>query len=293
MRVTDQMRMASMQKSQTSATERLYKASQQASSGLRVAKPSDDPAAFARIASHDGTISHLGGRQQALDRSQGDLAVAESALASGSDILAQARELVTQLADGTIDPATRAMSAKQVTELRQALVGIANTRGSSGYVFAGTLTDTAPIAANGAFQGNDNPINVETGDGVQTRSNASGAKAFTVAGGRDILQDLTDFATALTNNDVPGLQAMIKKLDDGHAQIVAARGDLGISLDRVRTASTVTAALSVAVKETRAPDAELDPTAAYSELSSANDAYNRGLEVARRVLATFSVDKMP
>ncbi len=293
MRVTDQMKMASLRDAQSAANERLYGASQRASSGIRVSRPADDPAAFARIASKDGTISKLGGRQQALDRSQGDLSVAESALASGVDILSQARDLAVQLSDGTLDPAQRAAAAKQVTELRQALVGVANTRGSSGYVFSGTKTDTPAIDSAGAFQGNDSAIQVETADGVNTRANASGAKAFTAAGGRDVLQDLADFATALTNNDVPGLQAMVQKLSDGQKQITAARADAGIQLDRVRTASSVTSTLATAVKEARAGDAELDPTTAYTELAAANDAYNRGLAVARQVLATFSVDKMP
>lgn len=293
MRVTDQMKMASLRQAQSSASERMFNASQRASSGQRVSRPADDPAAFARIASHDGTIGKLGGRQQALGRSEGDMSVAESALASGVDIMAQARDLAVQLADGTLDPAQRALAAKQVTELRQALVGVANTRGSSGYIFSGTKTDTPAIAANGTFQGNDNPINVEIADGVQVRANASGAKAFTAAGGRDLLQDLADFATALTANDVPGLQAMIQKLGDGQKQLIGARSDAGVELDRIRTAGSVASTLQAAVKEARAPDAELDPTTAYTDLAAANDAYNRSLEVARRVLATFSVDKMP
>jgi flagellar hook-associated protein 3 FlgL len=293
MRVTDQMKMASLRESQSSATERLYNASQRASSGLKVSRPADDPAAFARIASKNGTLAKLTGRQQGLDRTQGDLSVAESALANGADIMAQARELAVELSDGSVDPATRAAAAKQVTELRQALVGIANTRGASGYVFSGTATDTPAIAANGAFQGNDNAIQVELADGVLVRGNPSGAKAFTAAGGRDVLQDLSDFATALSANDVTGLQAMVQKLSDGQKQVTAARADAGVELDRIRTASTVTSTLASAVKETKASDEEMDPTTAYTDLAAANDAYNRSLEVARRILATFSVDKMP
>lgn len=292
MRVTDSMRMSALLDSQASSTETLFKATQQASSGLKVQAPADDPAAFARIASHDGVIARLGSREQALTRSQGDLSIAESTLASATDLMAQAKELAVELADGTVNASQRADAANQVTAMRQTLAGLANTRGATGYVFAGTNTNTAPIAANGTFTGNDNAINTETADGIQMRTNASGAKAFTAAGGRDLMQDLSDFATALTNNDIPGIQGMIQKLTDGQNQVISARGETGIALDRITTASSITSTVTTAVKASRAPDSDVDATSAYSNLSAANDAYSRAIAVTQSMLQTFSAEKM-
>ena len=292
MRVTDSMRYASLQQSQTAASNRLYKAGQQASSGLRVNSPSDDPGAYARITAKDGTIAKLDSRKRSLDRTQGDASIAESALASGSDIMSRAKELAVQMADGSLSASERTIAAKEVTELRQALVAVANTRGSSGYVFGGTKTGAPPIDSTGAFVGNDGSIEVEIGDGVRIRGNASGASAFTASGGRDVLADLDNLATALTTNNVAAVQGSIDDLNQGFQQIVHARTDIGLSMDRMRTASTVTDNVTAAVKQARAPEAELDATTAYTNLAEANSAYERSIAVTQKLLAAFSADKL-
>lgn len=291
MRVTDSMRYAALGRSNAAASERVLNASKQASTGLRVNGPADDPGAFARISAKDGTISRLDGRKRSLDRSLGDAQVAESALASGSDIMARAKELAVQMSDGSLNASQRAVAASEVTQLRQALVAVANTRGSSGYVFGGTKSNAAPIDASGNFVGNDGSIDVEIGDGVRIRGNASGANAFTAAGGRDVLADLDGLANALTTNNLSAVQGSIDNLGKGFDQIVHARTDIGISLDRIHTASSVTDSMATAVRQAKAPDAEIDATTAYTNLAEANSAYERSIAITQKMLSTFSAEK--
>ncbi len=292
MRVTETMKLSGLMANNAESASRLHDASARASSGKRVRGPADDPGAFAQIARYEGAIATYESRKVAVDRAADDLAFAEGALASAADLMARARELAVQMADGAVAPADRAIAAKEVTQIRQQLVGIANSRSGEGYVFGGSRVDVPPFDAAGAFVGNDVAIPVEVAEGVRVRQNASGAQAFTAAGGRDILQDLDAFVTALSTNDVAGVSAMVGHMASGHGQITAARSEVGLTLDRLRMASTAAHAGRDAILRARAGVEELDATEAYLGLTRAQQAYERSLEVTRKLLSIASPDQL-
>jgi flagellar hook-associated protein 3 FlgL len=179
-----------------------------------------------------------------------------------------------------------------VTQLRQSLVGLANTQIGDVFVFGGTATQTPPFSTTGVFLANDNPIELEVADGMRVRANSSGAQAFTIAGGRDVFADLDALATSLAANDVVGVQTAIGNIDDGHAQVTKTRADAGVTIDRMRTASTVTSSAEVALRELRAGEEEADAIQAFADLAKAQAAYERALEVTKRMLSTFQADKL-
>jgi flagellar hook-associated protein 3 FlgL len=288
MRVPDSLFTANLARAQARASATLYKASSVASSGLRVSAPADDPHAFARIASLKSGESRLDARANGLSRSETALTLGESTLAQASDVVSLARQLAVQMADGGVNAADRAAAAKQVTQLRQALVGLANTNGPDGYVFGGTKTDTPPFDATGAFVGNDNAVSVEIADGMNLRTNPSGARAFTAAGGRDILQDLQDFETALSTNDTTVIQSMTSALDAGHAQLVGARGEVGITLNRVQAAADVAREVKLQTQKARSTESEADALTAYANLSEAQQAFQRSIEISQQLLQTLA-----
>ena len=292
MRVTLGMRDAAARAAATDSSERLLTAGNRASTGKRVAAPKDDPGAYARIATQSGGLGVLGARSRAIARAEGELTAAEGALASAADLLKRAREIAVQMADGSISATDRVVAANEVTQLRQSLVGLANTQVGDVYVFGGTATQTPPFSATGVFLANDNPIELEVADGMRVRANSSGAQAFTIAGGRDVFADLDAFATALAANDVVGVQTAIGNIDDGNAQVTKTRADAGVTVDRMRTASTVTSSAEVALRELRAGEEESDAIQAFADLAKAQAAYERALEVTKRMLSTFQVDKL-
>lgn len=292
MRVTDSMRDAATRQATGAASERLLSATKKASSGMRVGAPKDDPGAFARIAAKDGGIGVLAARQKALGRADGDLTAAEGALASAADLMARVREIATQMADGSFSAEQRQAAAKEVTQLRQTLVGLANTRGPGGFLFGGTSTGTQPFDAAGTFSGNDAAIEVEVADGMLVRANASGAQAFTAAGGRDLFADLTALATALATDDVAGVQAGLGNVEAGHRQLTRARADAGLTMDRVRSAQAIADSAETTLKQLRAGEGEADALETFTELADAQSAYDRALEVTKRLLSTFQIDKI-
>ena len=77
--------------------------------------------------------------------------------------------LAVQGANESLSPSDRNAIALQVKGLRDQLISLANTKGDTGYLFAGTKTDTQPFdPTTGAFLGNDGATKVAITDGVVT-----------------------------------------------------------------------------------------------------------------------------
>ena len=293
MRISDSMRHENVRRAQQRASQQVMTATEEATSGYRVRSPKDDPGSFASTVAHDGVLARLDMRRKTLDGTFSDLTIAESALGDASALMSRARELALFMADGSVSASDRTLGAKEVAQVRQALVALANTSGAKGHVFGGTSVDTPPFTPAGAFVGNDAAIPVETGDNVFVRSNGSGALAFTAAGGRDIFQDLLDLENALATDNLAGIQAATGFMDQAHAQIVRSRSELGITMDRVRMGKSMAETTAVARQAARRQESEVDITEAYSRLVSASQGYERALEMTRRTLQSIDIRDFP
>ncbi|MBL8743837.1 MAG: hypothetical protein JNK04_22165, partial [Myxococcales bacterium] len=111
-------------------------------------------------------------------------------------------------------------------------------------------------------------------------------------GGRDILSDAAALSTALATDNVAGIQSSIDAMGEGHKQLVRARGETGLQLDRMKIAQEVAAGATLALSAAQAKDAEVDLTEAFSGLSDAQQAYERAIEISRRTLAMFDIKNM-
>ena len=285
MRIADNMRYTMLSLDNERNSGALMTATQKASSGIAVADPSDNPVAYAESVTQGGQIAQITARQTAINQATNNLSLADTTLSSAADVVTQAKSLALQMANGDENAGDRATAATTVGNLMSSLLGLANTKGANGYIFAGTNTATAPFTATGAFTGNDNTVNVEVADNTTVAGNASGAQAFTAAGGQDVFQTLTNLSTALANNDVSGVQNAIGGLDASFDQVVAARTDVGSTVDRLSTASQVSTNALTTLQTARASTVDADAIAAFSTLSQTQTAYQASMQVTSQILS--------
>lgn len=289
MRITENMRIAQTAHTLSRSSREVYDLTATATTGRKINRPSDGPAAYASIVSRGERMELLGSRKTALERAEHGVALAESALATAGDLMARVREIAVSMADAEPGPNERLAMAGEVANIREHLIGLANTRGSRGYLFGGTATKTPPIDANGVFQGNNAAINVEYADGQTAAVNVSGQDAFTgLSGGRDIFQDLADLETELVNDNQQGVHLLISTIDQGHQQITSVRAEAGVKMTRFSSARDVTDNALVVVTSAQASDRDGDAAEVFSNLANAQVAYERNLAVTRRVLAMTS-----
>ncbi len=118
----------------------------QLTSGKRVGKASDDPAAAARAERALAAEARAGASQRAVDASKTATTLAESALGNAEELLQQAREALISAGNAGYSDADRRSLADALRGLRSQLLGLANSPdGSGAYIFGGQGATQPPF----------------------------------------------------------------------------------------------------------------------------------------------------
>jgi len=284
MRVTEQMRYDGVSTNLSQLSTRQAKAALEAQTGLHVNLPSDDPIAASELARLSASQSQITARRGSINAVRGDAELAESSLQQASDLLATAKDLAMQGANGDLGADERASLALQVKDLHDHLVAVGNTKGTAGYLFGGSATDAQPFDTTGTFTGNDESHVVDIGNSTPTSVGASGAKAFTVAGGRDVFGDLDALYTALSTNDQAGVAATLGHLDSSRAQITNAQAAVGMTINKLDASDSILGALDLQASKRTEEVGSADPAKAYANLTQLNNALQQSISVSKTVL---------
>lgn len=141
---------------------------QQLSTGKRVNRASDDPAAAARaeraLASERRTVAN----QRAVDASSNSMALTEGALGDASGLLQDVRDLLVAAGNATYSDAERATVANELSQIREQLFAVANRNDGAGtYLFGGQGAAQPPFAdlpGGVQFQGTSGQLQVASGE---------------------------------------------------------------------------------------------------------------------------------
>jgi flagellar hook-associated protein 3 FlgL len=284
MRVTEGMRYSQVLSNLTNITSQHAEASQQASSGVRVGKPSDDPIAAAELARLRASSSQTAAHLSTIDTVRGDAELTESTLADASDIFVRLKEIALQAANGALTAAERQTMGVEVSGMKNALLSLGNARGTRGYLFSGSQVATPAFDASGAFQGDAEAQLVPIGNSSPTSVSTSGAEAFVVAGGRNVFADLDSLATALATNDEAAIRGAIDSVDASHAQLVNARARSGLVLSKLDASQTVLTSLDTEQQKRAQAVGAADPFESYTRVTSLGQTLERAIAVSRQLL---------
>lgn len=136
-RITSSMMTAAAQRNLASSQAALARLQEMGSSGTRLTKPSDDPAATASALRVRSEARATEVYQRNADDALGWLGTVDTALGSATDILRRARDLTLQGAnDGAQSASSREALAVEIDSLKDALLQQANTQYLGRSVFA-------------------------------------------------------------------------------------------------------------------------------------------------------------
>lgn len=186
----------------TKRQSELAQSQERLTSGKRVAKASDDPAAAARAERALAGELRAETSQRAVEASRSAMTLTETALADANELMQQAREALVAAGNATYSDQERRGLAQKLAGIRQQLLAVANRGdGAGNYLFAGQGTTVAPFldgpggvtyqAVGGQLRtegGTDLPLSVDgqalwlrarTGNGVfETSAGAGVASAW-------------------------------------------------------------------------------------------------------------------
>ncbi|MHB1057539.1 MAG: flagellar hook-associated protein FlgL [Rhodanobacter sp.] len=153
----------------------------QLSTGKRINQPSDDPVGAARALDLSHLTADTAQYQRNITTANARLGLEDQSLSNVSDVLGRVRTLLLQAANGTQTDETRGDIAAEMVQLRQQLLGQANSKDGQGeYIFAGNRTGTEPFASqNGvSYMGDDGQRMVAAGPGLQVATGDPGSAVF-------------------------------------------------------------------------------------------------------------------
>ena len=225
--------------SQASSTEQ--KLTGELSSGLRVGTLSDDAVAVSANVSLSSSIARIDSFVQSSTREQSLLQVTDSTLGTVVSQITSAIGLGVTASSGTLSGANLSAIARQVSDLRDGVVSLANTSYLGKYIFSGSLGSTQPfvldtttIPATTTYQGDALTQNIETQDGQKVQVNVAGSDLFT-APGANLLSALNKLANDITAGAISNVQADTAALTQALSHVSEQRSTIGSSLSRLST----------------------------------------------------------
>lgn len=282
----------------TTSRSRLQQAQETAMSGVRVAKPSDDPAAAARGRLLGELQARAASHRTTIDYSTARLQTAEQALAEAGNVLTRAREIATAMANDTMSPSERAAAATEVEQLRTSMMQLINTHHGDEYVFANVATHTAPYTDGTGFGYDVNSFSevrrAEVGPSSVVEIGASGATAFAQRAADpnsvDVVAALAGLAANLSSNNVGGVRSDIDTISRSFDQVLVERTRVGVRMDQLQRADQAAQQSDTVYSTLRSDLIDADAAEAFSKLSLAETSMQAAVTVASRVLGPSLLD---
>jgi len=157
--------------------ENLSSAQEQLTTGKRVNRASDDPAAAARAERALAAEKRAVAGQRAVDASKNAMTLTESALGDAGELLQQARETLLSAGNATYTDAERKGLADKLGEIRKQLMAVANRADGAGtYLFGGQGSGQPPFldAAGGVtYVGGDGEAEVASTEALPITTNGN------------------------------------------------------------------------------------------------------------------------
>ncbi len=293
MRVTYQMMTDAVNANLRQQSERLMKLQETASTGKKVLRPSDDPAAAGQILGYRADISTT-------DQYLTNITHAETRLEMTEHVLETMNSFIETLWGYAADPESktseeRAAAGDDIQNLGDQLRQLANSRHAGQYLFAGHLSDAAPFTEENTYVGDDGEIRVIIGKGMEVKINTTGDALFEVGSdGRVALFDVIDDLEAAYRREPFEADAVTEEmaavLSDAGDRLKAVRTESATGYARLGSAQEFLEAIRPKMATLLAEAENADVTEAIVEMKLQETAYETALQTASRVIQPTLLD---
>ncbi len=280
-RTTYHGRLAQLRNNNTRLAGQLAEAQAQATTGLRVSRPSDDPGLVTRLAR---LREQQDNQQVYADNSEWASSVlsrADGALSGLADVLTRARELAVQLSSESYSDAERQTAAIEAQGIFDRALEYANAQFGGRYIFAGDDYGDPPYDATGAYTGAAAVLgspDVPVADGLNVQIGFSGSDLLGTGPG-DVVAAFANLVTNLTTGTPAAVQSSLDDIEAGLAQLSQARTIVGNEQLVAEDAYDLTIALDIELSDQISNDTEVDAAESYARLFEVQSAFEAALQV--------------
>jgi flagellar hook-associated protein 3 FlgL len=268
---------------------------EQLSTGKRVNRPSDDPAAAATVVQNQAEQDRIDQYTQSVSSVNSQFQTADATLSTMVTSLNRAVSLGVEAGNSSLSPQNQQSIAQEAQGVLDQLVQLANTSFNGNYIFAGTNTTQQPftVTASGVtYNGNSGVNQVAIADGRTLQSNLPGNQLFQ-SSGSDVLGSVQQLVTALQSGNTAAIQTATSSISSALNYLNGQRVFYGNGMDQLSDDTTMLNSTKLNLQAQQTALVGADPTQAATDLSKAETANQAALAAAGRVLSKSLLDYLP
>jgi flagellar hook-associated protein 3 FlgL len=272
----------------TSNLNNLY---EQATTGKRINRPSDDPSAISPILSSNKEIEKADRYLETIGATQDNLDILDGYLDSAEAIFVRASEIAISGVNATLSPVDMQTLADEIAHLQTELIDIANAKVDGKYLFSGYSEDTVPFSGDPiVYNGTSDHKMVEIGSGQTVQTNLSGDELFMSP--IDIFTALSDLEAAFTTGDHTAVEAQMTTLEQAAEQVRGARSEMGNINSYLGDVESLTEEIKLQMAERLSNYEDADLVEVMTNITMAEQSYEAALNVSARLSQLSILDYM-
>ncbi|WP_339210960.1 flagellar hook-associated protein FlgL [Aeribacillus sp. FSL K6-8210] len=287
MRVTQSMLAQNSLRHLSKSYELLGKYQDQMLTRKKITRPSQDPVVAMKGLYYRTNLKEVEQYKRNLSEAYLWIENSEAGLEQANQGLQRIRELLIRAKNGTNSEDERDAVAREVKQIKDDLVAVANTQVAGRYIFNGTKTDSAPVSGDPPVVNNNNePFKIELSKNIQIQVNITPDNVFNQA----MFNTIQDIQNALENNDTTNLDSLLGQLDDHIDALNAERAELGARYNRIEQMENRIGQQEVISTKILSDNEDADIERVIIDLKEQESAHRAALAVSARIIQPNLVD---
>ncbi len=283
--------------------ERQMRVQRQIATGQRIDSPSDDPQAMRRVLDLRAELRVLNQYQDNIGKVRENSTVAYSSLNAMKKLNDRAGEIAT-MADGSKSTEALGAYGKEINQLLEEAVRLANTKHRDVYIFSGTNSTTATYSttrdANGDITGvtwggnsNTSKVDIASDSTVDSNHPAEGAQGIlkNSTNGADFIAHLITLRDNLNSGNTTNIKSNgIANVKSDETNFINHFSNLGAIQSRLDTSEAITRHQASSIDPLVSNEADVDMADAFVRLNEIQNAYTAALQSGGTLLQTSLLD---
>lgn len=269
----------------TRQNNRLEDLRNQAATGKRMNKPSDDPSAIRPVLNARGQIRSTERFERTMGTAGDRLSNLDTSLDRAENLMHRMKEIMVSAGNGAMGSDDLATLGDQVRLAKDEMLALANTQIDGKYIYAGFQEQTVPFdGVPGNYFGDNNTVEYEIGPGETVKVNLAGPEVFGDPGsGKDVWQLFDDVESALNAGNSDLALAEMDNLDLAAQQIRNRRSEMGNVAQRVDNAVLHMQDVRINMRETLSRYEDADIVETITSLTQQETAFKGALQITSKV----------
>jgi flagellar hook-associated protein 3 FlgL len=294
MRVTQSMLASNSLRNISKSYENMGGYQDQLATGKKINRPSDDPVVAIKGMFYRTNLTEVEQYKRNLNEAYTWMENSEAGIEHATQIIQRVRELVVQGNNGSNSPEDLKAIGIEIGQLKEDLLGVANTQVAGRYLYNGTNTKTPPIPENPMsadglsyeFTQNSEAFTVEVSKGVQLKVNINPENVFSA----DFFNKLKEIEEGLNNGSLDNGDQLLGDIDGFFNKMSAERSELGARSNRLELVESRLADQEVIANRILSENEDADIEKVITELTIQESIHRASLAVGAKIIQPSLID---